>query len=250
MKKIDKIDNYIKALRLPIDGDRIIKLTDQAAAKNISFMQYTEELLTIMMGTKNKRALEKRIKEAQLPVNHELERFDCSIINGMSPVLLAQLKELTWVDQLLNLIIMGPPGVGKTFLCAGLCHLAANRGYKAYFRKMEALMSILSKKDINRAAAIEYRRLIKADLLIIDDIMMIDPDQRRSNVFFHFINEIYESTAIVVTTNKSPKEWVDKLGDEVLTAAVLDRLLHHSEIIQLSGESQRKLKRKESFFKR
>jgi len=74
--------------------------------------------------------------------------------------------------------------------------------------------------------------------------MMVEPDTRRSNAFFHFINDIYEKASIVITTNKSPKQWVEKLGDEVLTAAILDRILHHAAVIKLDGQSQRKLNRK------
>ncbi len=241
MKQINKIKDQCKQLRLPAIADCVSAMADQAASENISYLEFTVRLFGEEITAKAQRMQDKKIKEAQLPLRHDLEGFNCSLIEGMSPVLLAQLKELNWIDQAYNLVIMGPSGVGKTMLSAGLCHHAILKGYSAYFRSMDQLMTTLSRKDTNRSAAIEYRRLTKANLIVIDDIMMVEPDSRRSNAFFHFINDIYEKASIVITTNKSPKQWVEKLGDEVLTAAILDRILHHAEVIKLSGESQRKL---------
>ncbi|WP_158639494.1 IS21-like element helper ATPase IstB [Arachidicoccus ginsenosidivorans] len=247
IKQTQKLDEQCKQLRVPAIGEWIVMEADQCASGNISYIQFLERTFGKMLGEKEKKYLEAQIKNAQLPNRHDLAQFDCSLVEGISPIALSQLKELTWVDQSINLIIMGPPGVGKTMLSAGLCHHAIQSGYKAYFRKMDALTTTLIKKDINRSCAIEYRRLLKANLVVIDDIMMIEPDSRKANAFFHFINEIYESASIIITTNKSPSNWVEKLGDEVLTAAILDRILHHSEIINLAGESQRRLSKREGF---
>lgn len=244
MKQIGKIKDQCKQLRLPAIADCISVMADQAATGNISYLEFAARLFREEISAREKRSLDRKIKDAQLPLRHDLKIFNCSLIEGISPVLLAQLKELSWIDQAENLVIMGPPGVGKTLLSGGLCHQAILKGYSAYFRSMDQLMTTLSRKDTNRSAAIEYRRLIKANLIVIDDIMMVEPDIRRSNAFFHFINDIYEKASIVITTNKSPKQWVEKLGDEVLTAAILDRILHHAAVIKLNGPSQRRLNRK------
>lgn len=241
MKTIKKIQSHCKQLRLAAIAEHAVHLSDQAAAEGMSYLEFIERFLSIEVNHKEDRTQQRKIKEAMLPPKHDIELFDCALVEGVPPALLAQLKELAWVDQLLNLVIMGPPGVGKSLLGAGLCHHAILQGYTAYFRSMDTLMTTLVRKDANRSSAIEHRRLLKANLIVIDDVMMITADPRRSNAFFHFINDIYEKASIVVTTNKSPKEWVEKLGDEVLTAAVLDRILHHAEVIKISGESQRKI---------
>jgi len=144
---------------------------------------------------------------------------------------------------------MGHNGIGKSFLAAGLCHHAIQSGYKAYFRPMEQIMTMLRIKDVSKSALIDHRRLVKANLLVIDDIMTINMARNEANTFFHFINTLHEKVSFVITTNKSPKEWVETIGDEVITTAILDRLLYRCEIIKLTGESFRLKNRKTIFGK-
>ena len=141
---------------------------------------------------------------------------------------------------------MGPHGIGKSMLAGGLCHHAILGGYRAYFRTMDHLMTVLKTRDASKSAMVEYRRLCKAHLIVIDDIMMIEVARREANAFFHFINALHEKVSFVITTNKSPKQWAENLGDEVITTAILDRLLYRCEIIKLSGESFRMKNRKSS----
>ncbi len=144
---------------------------------------------------------------------------------------------------------MGPNGTGKSFLAAGLCDHALKSGYRAYFRTIEGVMNMLKTRDISKSAMVDYRRLLKAQLIVIDDIMMLSIARNEANAFFHFINALHERTSFIITTNKSPKEWAETLGDEVITTAILDRLLYHCEIIKLTGESYRMKNRKTIFEK-
>ena len=132
---------------------------------------------------------------------------------------------------------------------AGLCFDAVDRGYRAYFKTMDELIITLKMKDITRAAATEYKRIRNAHLLVIDDIMMFPVTPQDAVLFFNLINELHEKTSLIITTNKSPKEWADVLKDTVLTTALLDRILHHCEIIKLSGNSFRMQNRKTIFNK-
>ena len=142
---------------------------------------------------------------------------------------------------------MGPFGAGKTFLAAGLGADAVEKGYKTYFISMEDLTNILKLKDMTRTAMAEYKRLMKADLIILDDIMLFPVEKSVANALFNFVNQIYERTCFIITTNKSPSEWAKMLDDEVLTTALLDRLLYHCDIINLSGKSYRMENRKTFF---
>jgi len=158
-----------------------------------------------------------------------------------------QLKELNWLDQVYNDNLMGPSGTCKTYLAAGLCAEAVNKGYKAYFRTMDELITMLKMKEITRTAKGDYKRLCKADLIVIDDIMLFPVEKATAITLFNFINQLYEKTSFIITTNKKPAEWAEMLSDEVLATVLLDRLLYRCEIINLSGKSYRIQNRKTIF---
>jgi len=249
MKLKNKISSHCKQLRLSAIGEQVQQLADQASTAGISYLEFAENLLDVEIKHRNQKDQERKIKTARLPGTHDLKGYDGSLVDGMPSARLEQLKELTWLDQNFNMVIMGPNGIGKTFLAAGLCHHAISSGYRAYFRPMDQIMTILRTKEASRSAMVDYRRLEKAHLIIIDDIMTINMARNEANDFFHFINALHEKVSFVITTNKSPKEWVETIGDEVITTAILDRLLYHCEIIKLTGESFRLKNRKTIFGK-
>ena len=157
---------------------------------------------------------------------------------------LDQLRELLWLDQAYNLILMGPSGTGKTFIAAGLINDAVRKGYRAYFTSMKDLITILKMKDMTAGALNTYNRYIKAHLLAIDDIMLLPIKKHEAVALFNLINHLHERSSIVITTNKSPKQWAEALDDEVLATALLDRILYHCEVIKLEGNSYRMENRK------
>jgi DNA replication protein DnaC len=106
----------------------------------------------------------RKIKFAKLPAMHNLQAYDCAQAEGMPPAKLQQLKELTWLDQNFNLVIMGPNGVGKSLLAAGLCHHALENGYRAYFRTMEQIMTTLKTKDISRSGPCRLQKTLQSAL--------------------------------------------------------------------------------------
>jgi DNA replication protein DnaC len=187
------------------------------------------------------------MKMANLPQYCDLAAYDHSFSNGLTITRLHQLQELNWMDQIFNIILMGHSGTGKTFLSAGLCHEAVKKGYKAYFRNIDTLISILKMKDVTSTAKAEYRRLINAHLIVIDDIMIFPIEKKEAVMLFNFINQVYEKTSFIITTNKKPAEWAQMLNDEVLATALLDRLLYQCEVINLAGKSYRLKNRKTIF---
>ena len=183
----------------------------------------------------------------QAPQMSHLGTYDPTVENGVSKARLNQLRELNWLDQVYNIMLMGPSGTGKTFLAAGLCADAVKKGYQAYFRTMDELMNMLKMKDFARSAMADYKRLNKANLIVIDDIMLFPVEKNQAVALFNFINSLYEKTSFIITTNKKPTEWATMLNDEVLATALLDRLLFQCEIINLTGKSYRLQNRKTIF---
>jgi DNA replication protein DnaC len=246
-RKTQMIFDYASQLRLSSFKDQLDEAIKQADQKKSSYTDFALSLLKLEVDHRNRRDLEKRIKTAWLPMKHDLDGYDHSASNGISKPQLNQLRECHWLEQNFNLIIMGPSGIGKTLLASGLCYDALKQGYKAYFRTMEQIVEMIKLKDITRSAASEYKRLLKANLVVIDDIMMFALDKTEAVGLFNFINHLHEKASFIITTNKSPEEWVKLLDDEVIATALLDRLLFHGEVLRLSGKSYRMENRKTIF---
>lgn len=218
-----------------------------AEQQGMGFIEFTSGLLELESVYRRERDLSKRLKTAWLPQMSHLEQYQSDSETGLPPVRLKQLRELNWLDQVFNIVLMGPSGTGKTFLAAGLCRDAVKAGYNAYFRKMDDLVTMLKTKEYVKTQQNEYKRLLKANLIVIDDIMLFPLEKNMAVAFFNFINQIYESTSIVITTNKKPTDWSKQLDDEVIATALLDRLLYHCEVINFTGESHRLKNRKTIF---
>jgi DNA replication protein DnaC len=245
--KTQTIRDYAGQLRLIGIQDHAEKLIDEATEEKCSYLDFLLNLLETEINQRSQSNLEKRIKAAKLPVNYNLDQYDYSSLNGISKQQLKQLRECMWLEQIYNVVLMGPSGTGKTFIAAGLCYDALKTGYRAYFRTMEQINETLIMKDITRSALIEYNKLLKAHLLVIDDIMMFAMEKKQAVQLFNFINHLHEKASFVVTTNKSPEEWVKMLDDEVIATALLDRILYRCEVIRLSGKSYRLENRKTIF---
>jgi DNA replication protein DnaC len=241
------LKEYANQLKLGGIQDQVEELIRKASKEKCSYLDFSLSLLETEINQRRQRDLEKRIKAARLPFDHDLDKYDYSFMNGVSKQQLNQLRECQWLEQNYNVVLMGPCGIGKTLIAAGLCYDALKIGYKAYFRTMEQINETLIMKDITRSARIEYNKLLKANLLVIDDIMMFALEKKQAVQFFNFINHLHERASFVVTTNKSPQDWVKMLDDEVIATALLDRILYRCEVIRLSGKSYRLQHRKTIF---
>lgn len=241
------ITEYASRLNLSGIKEQWDELVRRAAEDKATYPDLCFKLLKSEIDHRYKRDLDRRTKAAKLPLVHDLDQYDHSFANGLSSQQLNQLRECLWLEQNFNLVLMGPSGTGKTYIAAGLCFDALNKGYKAYFRTMEQIIELLKLKDITRSAQAEYKRLLKAQLLVIDDIMMFALNKQQAVGLFNFVNHLHEKASFIVTTNKSPEQWVKLLDDEVIATALLDRLLYHCEVVKLSGKSYRMKNRKTIF---
>ncbi|HDR67591.1 MAG TPA: AAA family ATPase [Bacteroidaceae bacterium] len=247
MGKKQLIIDYCRRFRLSGIANGLDPVINLAETEQMSYLDYTVNFLETEASHRIARDMERRTKAAKLPMSHDLDHYDFTIDNGLSKIQLNQLRELNWIEQLFNIVLMGPSGTGKTFIAAGLCHDAIKHGLKAYFRTMDDITQMLKMKDITRSAAADYKRLEKAHLIVIDDIMLFPLEREIAVSLFNFINKLYESTSFIITTNKAPKQWAQMLDDEILASALLDRLLFKCEIINLSGIGYRMKNRKTIF---
>jgi DNA replication protein DnaC len=247
MTKTEIIKNHCKQLNLSALSTQFDEAITEAEKQKMSYLELVKILLETEINHRMEKDKQRRVRQARLPLSYNLDLFDFTTSNGLEKQQLNQLRELKWLEQNFNIILMGPSGTGKTYIAAGLCFDAVEQGYRAYFKTMEELVHVLKMKDMTRTAATEYKRIMKSHLLVIDDIMMFPVTGQDAVAFFNLVNQLHDKTSLAITTNKSPKEWADVLNDKVLTTALLDRLLHRCEVIKLTGNSYRMQNRKTIF---
>ena len=247
MKKQEQIKQYADKLRLSWLKNNIESSIHNAQIDKPTYLEFVHKLLEQEILQRQRTDFERRLKMAKIPPNHNLDDYDFNFSAGITKAEMKQLRELLWLEQNYNVILMGPSGTGKSFIASGLIFDAVKEGYKAYFLSMEDLISILKLKELTSSALSKYNRLLKAHLIAIDDIMMFPIKKHEAVSFFNFINHLHEQSSVIITTNKSPKQWAETLDDEVLATALLDRILYRCEVIKLNGSSYRMENRKNIF---
>ena len=205
------------------------------------------ELLKLESSMREESATKERIRLAKLPTYKGFEEFDTSFQKGVTPYQLEMLAKLEWLEQLFNLILIGPPGTGKTHLALAVGNKAVRAGYNVAFQTMDNLMHVLKTQEISAKSAARVRWIKKCDLLIVDELGYLPVSKVEANFFFSLISELYERTSIVITSNKGFDGWADVLGDAVLVTALLDRLTHRCQVLQFTDQSYRFAHRKEIF---
>lgn len=243
----DSIKEMLGNVRLGHSALVLDEVLKNATDKALSYEKFLESLLNQEIKSREEKKFERLMKQANFPQYQTLDEFDISEQKSLSNRQLNQLKELTWIEQGFNLILLGPPGVGKTMLSVGLGIHAIQNGYKAVFTTMHDLIHHLKTQEVVNSARTRIKRMVDADLVIIDDLMFMAMEKHEANLFFQFINKLYGQTPIIITSNKGPEGWGELLGDPAITTAILDRIVHKCEVIHLTGDSYR-LKYRTSIF--
>ena len=235
----EELRMYAKMLRLSNLRANCSDIIHRAQIDKPTYLELITTILKDELNTRQKNDLLRRMRQAKLPKNCDLDHFDFNHSAGITKSQLQQMRELVWLDQMYNVIFMGPSGTGKTFMTAGLIRDAVMKGYRALFMTMESLVNILRMKDVSSSAMNAHNSILKCNLLGIDDIMLMPMKKEEAVAFFNLVNNLHEKTSIIITTNKAPTEWVEILQDEVLAAALLDRLLYRCDVVKLTGTSYR-----------
>lgn len=234
-----ELQSKMKAVRLVESSDALPQLIKKAETQELSYSQYLLSVMTYEQQRRSEKVIEKRLKWASFPIYKTLEEFSLQEQPTLKKQSFNQLTDLAWLDQLYNLILLGPTGVGKTHLAIGIGIKAIQEGYKVAFISMGELIQVLKAEEMTRKSRLRLKRIREANLVILDDLMFMAIDRREANLLFHLINELYNQSSILLTSNKGPGDWGELLGDPALIVAILDRLIHRSEVIQLGGDSYR-----------
>lgn len=245
MRKYQQIVSLLESLKLKGMIPNLDNEITEAEEKKISYLSFLDLLLKSEIDYRTERKLKRNLAGAHFPVEKDLDDFQFARVKGITKSDLSALLDFLWLDNHTNLLFFGPPGLGKTHLSIALGLKAIQAGYTVCFERVASLIKILKMADIQRKAGFRVNRILKADLIIIDEIGYTPIERKEANLFFNLISELYEKASVIITSNKRFDEWAEMMGDEVMTVAMLDRLLHHSKVFNLSGESFRIQKEEE-----
>lgn len=245
---VQRLCALLETFALKHSSKQIADLLEKAENEEASYRQFLLYVLETEVRGRNERRRKRNYSAAHFPPNvRPLEEFNpAGLESGITESQIKQLKELTWLDTCGNIVLAGPPGLGKTMIAVGLGLEAINTGYTVCFEKMINLVKILDTAETERTAGFRLKNIKKAQMIIIDEIGYTPISRSQANRFFTLISDTYETSSIVFTTNKEITDWAEMMGDPVLTTALLDRILHHAKCFSLKGESYR-LKHPELF---
>jgi len=218
---------------------------EQAAQRELDYKAFLAQALETEWKGRYQRGIETRLRQARFPWVKTMEQFDVDFQPSLDKRQLRELSGLSFVERAHNVVILGPPGVGKTHLAVALGVKAVEAGYSVLFLTLETLMTRLTRAHHENRLERSLKQLVYPKVLIIDEIGYLPLSQMEASLFFRLVVRRYERASLIVTSNKSFLDWGEVFNDPVLATAVLDRLLHHATTLNIKGESYRlKEKRK------
>ena len=239
MSMDESIREYCKILSLPVVVSCYQSEAEAAVKAKLSYQEYLYKVLQQQIVVRVDNSVNTKIKKARFPFLKTLEEYDFTYQPKIDEKLIRELATLHFLSEAKNIVFVGPPGVGKTHLAVGFGLKAARARKRVLFYTAEDLINELVSAEVSRRLPALLDTLSRLDLLIIDELGYLSVSQQSAALFFKLISKRYEKTSTILTSNRPFEEWGEVFNDDVVAAAILDRILHHCHPFLVQGKSYR-----------
>lgn len=246
-----ELNLLLEKLKLAYLEEQLDAVCEQAAKRDLDYKGFLVQALQQEWQGRHHKGVKSRLTQARLPAVKTLEQYDLNFQPSLDRKIVRELAGLSFVERAENIILLGPPGVGKTHLAISFGVKAVEAGHRVLFLTLDNLLTKLKRaRDENRLEK-QLQQWVYPKVLIIDELGYLPMNREEASLFFRLVSRRYEKGSLIITSNKSFIDWGEIFGDQVLATAILDRLLHHATTLNIKGESYRlKEKRKAGLLKK
>jgi len=246
--QLERLSSLTHELKLPAVDVNAVDLAQQAAKQEWDYLQFLEKVLTAELIDRGLRRQSMLTRMAGFPSLKTLDDFDYKFASGVPKAMVKQLSGLAFIERAENVVLLGPSGVGKTHIASALGYLAVQSSIKTRFiSASDLILQLITAQRQGKYKTVMQRSVIAPKLLIIDEIGYLPFNAQEAKLLFEVVAKRYEKGSIILTSNLPFGQWGQALAnDTALTSAMLDRLLHHSHVLQIKGESYRLKEKKQA----